>query len=50
MFGEAAESFEQSKAEPHEAGTPHQRLAAHAQRFAAFCTSDVVRYQLLFHI
>ena len=26
----------------------HQQLVAHAHRFAAFCTSDVVRYQLLF--
>ena len=48
MFGEAAESFEQSNAEPLEDGTPHQQLVAHAHRFAAFCTSDVVRYQLLF--
>ena len=48
MFGEAAESFEQSNAEPLEDGSPHQQLVAHAHRFAAFCTSDVVRYQLLF--
>ena len=48
MFGEAAESFERSNAEPLEDGTPHQQLVAHAHRFAAFCTSDVARYQLLF--
>ena len=48
MFGEAAEIFEQSNAEPLEDGSPHQQLVAHAHRFAAFCTSDVVRYQLLF--
>ena len=48
MFGEAAESFEQNNAAPLEDGTPHQQLLAHAHRFAAFCTSDVARYQLLF--
>jgi hypothetical protein len=35
-------------ATPKPLGTdPHQQLVAHAHRFAAFCTSDVVRYQLL---
>jgi AcrR family transcriptional regulator len=48
MFGEAAESFAQANAEPLPDGTPEQQLVAHAHRFAAFCTSDVVRYQLLF--
>ena len=48
MFGEAAESFAQSNAAPLPDGTPQQQLVAHAHRFAAFCTSDVVRYQLLF--
>ena len=48
MFGEAAESFEQSNAKPIDEGTPQQQLVAHAHRFAAFCTSDVARYQLLF--
>ena len=48
MFGEAAESFEQSNAIRLDDGTPQQQLAAHAHRFAAFCTSDVARYQLLF--
>ena len=48
MFGEAAESFEQSNALPIDDGTPQQQLVTHARRFAAFCTSDVARYQLLF--
>jgi AcrR family transcriptional regulator len=48
MFGDAAESFAQSNAGPLEDGTPQQQLVAHAHRFAAFCTSDVARYQLLF--
>jgi AcrR family transcriptional regulator len=48
MFGVAAESFAQSNAEPLPEGTPEQQLVAHAHRFAAFCTSDVARYQLLF--
>lgn len=48
MFGEAAESFAQSNAEPLPDGTPGEQLVAHAHRFAAFCTSDVARYQLLF--
>jgi AcrR family transcriptional regulator len=48
MFREAAESFAQNNAEPVPDGTPQQQLTAHAHRFAAFCTSDVARYQLLF--
>jgi AcrR family transcriptional regulator len=48
MFGEAAESFEQNNAASLQDGTPQQQLVAHARRFAAFCTSDVARYQLLF--
>jgi AcrR family transcriptional regulator len=48
MFGAAAESFAQRNAEPLPDGTPQEQLAAHAHRFAAFCTSDVARYQLLF--
>ena len=45
---QAAEDFARRNAQPLEDGTPHQQLAAHAHRFAAFCTSDVARYQLLF--
>jgi AcrR family transcriptional regulator len=48
MFGEAAEGFEQNNAASLQDGTPQQQLVAHARRFAAFCTSDVARYQLLF--
>jgi AcrR family transcriptional regulator len=48
MFGEAAESFEHSNALPIDDGTPQQQLVVHAHRFAAFCASDVARYQLLF--
>jgi len=48
MFGDAAESFAQSNAAPLPDGTPQQQLTAHAHRFAAFCTSDVAGYQLLF--
>jgi AcrR family transcriptional regulator len=48
MFGEAAESFAQSNAEPLPDGTPREQLVAHAHRFAAFCASDLARYQLLF--
>jgi AcrR family transcriptional regulator len=48
MFGEAAESFEQNNAASLQDGTRQQQLVAHARRFAAFCTSDVARYQLLF--
>ena len=48
MFGEAAGRFERSNAQPLEDETPHEQLVAHARGFAAFCTSDVARYQLLF--
>jgi AcrR family transcriptional regulator len=47
MFAQAAESFAQSKAEPVGPGSPHQHLVTDAERFLAFCTSDVARYQLL---
>jgi AcrR family transcriptional regulator len=48
MFGEAAESFARNNAESLKDGTPQQQLVAAARRFADFCTTDVVRYQLLF--
>jgi AcrR family transcriptional regulator len=48
MFGEATQSFADSKAEPLDTGDPHQNLVADAECFVAFCTSDVPRYQLLF--
>lgn len=48
MFGEAAQSFADSKAETVDTGDAHQNLAADAMHFVDFCTSDVTRYQLLF--
>jgi AcrR family transcriptional regulator len=48
MFGEAAQSFADSKAEPLDTGDAHQNLVADARCFVEFCTSDVTRYQLLF--
>lgn len=48
MFGEAAQLFEQRMSEPTSASTPRQLLVDGARRFAAFCTEDVERYQLLF--
>ena len=48
MFGEAAQSFAETEAEPVDADDPHENLVAEATRFVQFCTSDVPRYQLLF--
>ena len=48
MFGEAAESFADSKAELVDKGDHHENLAADAKNFIEFCVSDVARYQLLF--
>src|SRR6478609_6403909 len=48
LFAEAASSFERTNARPVIGESPDERLVAHARRFAAFCTSDVPRYQLLF--
>jgi len=48
MFGEAAESFADSKAELVDKGGPYENLAADAENFIQFCVSDVARYQLLF--
>lgn len=48
MFGEAAQSFAETKTELLDTGDPHRNLAADAERFVEFCTSDVARYQLLF--
>ncbi|MDQ1482162.1 MAG: hypothetical protein QOF35_238 [Actinomycetota bacterium] len=48
MFGEAAESFVQSKVEQVDKGDPYKNLASDAQSFIDFCVSDVARYQLLF--
>jgi AcrR family transcriptional regulator len=48
MFGQAAEQFAGLMAEPHDSDDPRVVLAATARRFASFCVSDPVRYQLLF--
>jgi AcrR family transcriptional regulator len=48
MFGEAAQSFAESKAELVDKGDPYENLVADAQNFIEFCVSDVARYQLLF--
>jgi AcrR family transcriptional regulator len=48
MFGEAAQSFAEAKAQLPDTGDPHENLVADAARFVEFCTSDVARYQLLF--
>jgi AcrR family transcriptional regulator len=48
MFGEAAESFAESKVELIDTGDPQRNLTADANRFIEFCMSDVARYQLLF--
>jgi len=48
MFGQAAEQFASRMAEPHGSDDPREVLGATARRFAGFCISDPVRYQLLF--
>jgi AcrR family transcriptional regulator len=48
MFGAAAQSFAETKADLPDAGDPHQNLVLDTTRFIEFCTSDVARYQLLF--
>jgi AcrR family transcriptional regulator len=48
MFGQAATQFAQRMDEPYDAAGPHELLRASVRRFFDFCTSDPVRYQLLF--
>jgi AcrR family transcriptional regulator len=48
MFGEAAQSFADLKAELPVTDNPRQDLLAETKAFVEFCTSDVARYQLLF--
>jgi AcrR family transcriptional regulator len=48
MFGVAAAQFAGRMAEPYACEDPRELLVAGARRFAAFCTSDLERYQLLF--
>jgi AcrR family transcriptional regulator len=48
MFGEAAQSFADLKAELPLTDDPRHDLQAETKAFVEFCTSDVARYQLLF--
>lgn len=48
MFGRAATDFADRMEEPFDGATPRDNLVARARRFIDFCTSDPVRYQLLF--
>jgi AcrR family transcriptional regulator len=48
MFGQAAEQFADRMAEGYESEDPEEILALSTRRFVEFCTSDLVRYQLLF--
>ena len=48
MFGQAATEFADRMAEPVDGGDAREILTRYAQRFVEFCTSDPVRYQLLF--
>jgi AcrR family transcriptional regulator len=48
MFGKAATQLAERMAEPYASDNPRSLLVATARRFAEFCTSDPVRYQLLF--
>jgi AcrR family transcriptional regulator len=48
MFGEAAETFAESRADLPDSGSVYENMVADARRWVEFCTSDVARYQLLF--
>jgi AcrR family transcriptional regulator len=48
MFGRAATEFADRMTEPFEVDDPRDVLVAAGKRFAAFCTADPARYQLLF--
>lgn len=48
MFLQAAVEFEAHMLAPYRAQTPPRVIAEGLNRFLAFCTSDPVRYQLLF--
>jgi AcrR family transcriptional regulator len=48
MFAQAAAQFAERIAEPFGDLDPLELLVAGVRRFAAFCTSDPARYQLLF--
>jgi AcrR family transcriptional regulator len=48
MFGQAAADFAERVTQPDAADDPRAILTETLQRFLDFCTSDVVRFQLLF--
>jgi AcrR family transcriptional regulator len=48
MFGRAAEQFDDFMGQPYDSDDPRECFTEYGRRFIAFCTSDVVRYQLLF--
>jgi len=48
MFAQAATRFADEMAAPYEIEEPRALLVAGVRRFFEFCTSDPVRYQLLF--
>lgn len=48
MFGRAATEFADRMTAPYDSEDPRERLIAGFKRFVEFCTSDPVRYQLLF--
>jgi AcrR family transcriptional regulator len=48
MFGQAAEDFALTMAEPYETEDPADVLRASLRRFIHFATADLARYQLLF--
>ncbi len=48
MFGQAAAQFAEVSAERSDSDDPREILVAGVHRFFEFCTSDPVRYQLLF--
>ena len=48
MFADAAEAFAETRVDLPDLGSPLDHLVSDVHRFAAFCTSDVARYQLLF--
>ena len=48
MFGRAATEFADRMTAPYDEATPRAVLVTGFERFADFCTSEPVRYQLLF--
>jgi AcrR family transcriptional regulator len=48
MFARAATQFAERMSEPYDSDAPREILVCGVRRFVEFCTSDTVRYQLLF--